>query len=146
MHSWSTFCVRTNHGQTQIHKINHGPNLGETTAFPRYSIHCGWPWDQHPNDILSQNSPMECHNRSLGLVTKLRGYKVAGQEKDLRVTSHAPRSAKRVMNPHTLKWTPIVGVGVSNGLPNLQSAMAGVKTHQLEKFFISLENYWSVDV
>ncbi len=34
MHSWNTFGARTNHGQTQIHKIHHGPNLGETTTFP----------------------------------------------------------------------------------------------------------------
>jgi hypothetical protein len=45
------------------------------------------------------------------------------------------------MNPHTPKWTPIVGVGIPNGLPNLQSAIVGVKTHRLEKFFISLKNY-----
>jgi hypothetical protein len=35
---------------------------------------------------------------------------------------------------------------VSNGLPNFQSEISGVKTHWLEKFFISLENYWNVDV
>jgi hypothetical protein len=34
VHCWSTFGARTNHGQTQIHKIHHGPNLGETTTFP----------------------------------------------------------------------------------------------------------------
>jgi hypothetical protein len=34
MHSLSTFGAKTNHGQTQIHKIHHGPDLGEATTFP----------------------------------------------------------------------------------------------------------------
>jgi hypothetical protein len=46
-----------------------------------------------------------CCNLSLGLTNKTRGYKVAGQEKDPGVTSHAPESAKECegMNPHTPK-------------------------------------------
>jgi hypothetical protein len=45
-----------------------------------------------------------CRNPNLGLVTKARGYKSAGQERDPRVTSHTPESAKSVgMNPHTPK-------------------------------------------
>jgi hypothetical protein len=35
----------------------------------------------------------------------------------------------------------MLGVGVPKGLPNLQSAIAGVKTLFLEEFFISLESY-----
>jgi hypothetical protein len=31
----------------------------------------------------------------------------------------------------------MLGVGVPNGLSNLQSKIAGVKTHLLEEFFIS---------
>jgi hypothetical protein len=50
------------------------------------------------------------------------------------------------MNLHTPNWTPIVGVGVPNGLLNLQSTIVRIKTHRLEKFFISLESYWNVDV
>jgi hypothetical protein len=34
MHGWSTFGVRTSHGQTRIHKIHHGPDLGEAITFP----------------------------------------------------------------------------------------------------------------
>jgi hypothetical protein len=34
-----------------------------------------------------------------------------------------------------------MGVGVPNGLPNLQNAIAGVKIHWFEEFFISLESY-----
>jgi hypothetical protein len=35
----------------------------------------------------------------------------------------------------------MLGIGVPKGLPNLQSAIAGVKTPCLEEFFISLESY-----
>jgi hypothetical protein len=35
----------------------------------------------------------------------------------------------------------MLGIKVPNGLPNLQSAIARVKTPCLEKIFISLENY-----
>jgi hypothetical protein len=37
-----------------------------------------------------------CRNPSLGLATKARGCKVAGQKGDLGVKSHAPKSAKSV--------------------------------------------------
>jgi hypothetical protein len=35
----------------------------------------------------------------------------------------------------------MLGVGISKGLPNLQSAILGVKTLCLKEFFISLESY-----
>jgi hypothetical protein len=35
----------------------------------------------------------------------------------------------------------MLGIGVPNGLPNLQSTISGVKTHGLEEFFISLKIY-----
>jgi hypothetical protein len=35
----------------------------------------------------------------------------------------------------------MLGVGVPKRLPNLQSVIAGVKTHFLEKLFILLESY-----
>jgi len=34
MHSWNTFGAKTSHEQTRIHKIHHGPDLGEATTFP----------------------------------------------------------------------------------------------------------------
>jgi hypothetical protein len=34
MHSWNIFNAWMNHEETWIHKIHHGPNLGETTTFP----------------------------------------------------------------------------------------------------------------
>jgi hypothetical protein len=72
-----------------------------------------------------------CRNPSLArLWTKREG----------RITSRAPGSAKECegMNLHTPKWTPIARVGVSNGLPNFQSMIIGVKTHQLETFLEKL--------
>jgi hypothetical protein len=39
---------------------------------------------------------VKCRNPSLGLTTKVKGCKVAGQEGDPGVTSHAPGSAKSV--------------------------------------------------
>jgi hypothetical protein len=38
------------------------------------------------------------------------------------------------VNSHVGSWSP-------NGLPNLQSAIVGVKTHRFEELFISLESY-----
>ncbi len=46
--------------------------------------------------LTSSSSGGECHNPSLGLATKTRGCKVAGQKEDPGVTSHAPGSAKNV--------------------------------------------------
>ncbi len=40
------------------------------------------------------------------------------------------------------KW----GLGSPLGLPKFQSSIAGVKTLCIDVFFISLENYQSVDV
>jgi hypothetical protein len=34
VHRWSTFDAKINHMQTQIHKTQHDPNLGEATTFP----------------------------------------------------------------------------------------------------------------
>jgi hypothetical protein len=55
-----------------------------------------------------------CRNPNLGLPTKARGWKVAGQEEDLGITSHAPR-VQRVwghepshsqVNSHVGSWSP----------------------------------------
>jgi hypothetical protein len=55
-----------------------------------------------------------CRNLSLGIVTKARACKNAGQEGNLGVTFHAPGNAKEYegMNPHTPKGTPTLGIGV----------------------------------
>ncbi len=46
-----------------------------------------------------------CCNPSLGLATKVRAYKVMGQERSLRITSHVPKSVGECkgMNPYTPK-------------------------------------------
>jgi hypothetical protein len=78
--------------------------------------------------------PKMCHNPNLGLMTKARACKVAGQEGVQRVWGHEPSHSQ--VNSHCGSWNP-------NGFSNLQRAIAGVKTHQLEEFIISLESYWN---
>jgi hypothetical protein len=55
-----------------------------------------------------------CCNPNLGLVTKVRACKSAGQKESPGVTFHAPKSAKECegMNPHTPKGTPTLGIRV----------------------------------
>jgi len=55
-----------------------------------------------------------CRNPSLGLTTKARACKVAGQEGSLGVRLHALGSARKCegIDPHTPKGTPTLGVGV----------------------------------
>ncbi len=50
-----------------------------------------------PNDLVY----VECHNPSLGLTTKARACKIAGQEGSLRVM-HAPRSVGKCEGTLTL--------------------------------------------
>jgi hypothetical protein len=51
-------------------------------------------------------APTSCRNPSLGLVTKAKVYKDAGQEKCERMWESVS------MNTHTPKWSSILGVGV----------------------------------
>jgi hypothetical protein len=44
-----------------------------------------------------------------------------------------------LMNSHFGSWSP-------NGFSNVQRAIAGVKTHWIEKFIISLESSWNLYV
>jgi hypothetical protein len=55
-----------------------------------------------------------CRNLSLGLATKARVGKVAGQEGSPRVAPHVPRSIRECegMNLHTPKGVSTLGVGV----------------------------------
>ncbi len=55
-----------------------------------------------------------CHNPNLKLVTKARGYKVAGQKGSTGVMLHAPGSARHCegIDLHVPKRTPPLGVGV----------------------------------
>jgi hypothetical protein len=87
-------------------------------------------------------------NPSFGLATKAKRVAKVRAKRKPGVTSYTLGSVRKCegVNPHTPKWTPMLGVGVPKGLPNFQSAIAGAKTPCLEEFFISLERSWSVDV
>jgi len=64
-------------------------------------------------DIFKQK---ECHNLSIGFATKAKTWKCVGQKCNPRVTFALPGEGEGVcegMNPHTPKWIPILGVGVS---------------------------------
>ena len=70
-----------------------------------------------------------CRNPSLGLATKARACKSAGQEGSPGVTFHAFGSAKECegMNPHTPKGTPTLGVGVSMDFQIFKEQLQGTK-------------------
>ncbi len=56
-----------------------------------------------------------CRNPSLGLTTKAKVCKGANQIWSPGITFHVLENARKCegMNPHTLKWAPALGVGVS---------------------------------
>jgi hypothetical protein len=87
-----------------------------------------------------------CCNFSLGLTTKARPYKGAGQEWSSGITFHAPESLGKCegMSPHTPKWAPILGI--PNGFANFQKVIVGVKIHWIKKFLTSLKVFWNVNV
>ncbi len=93
-----------------VHAIRHTLNFLQL-----WTITMAFPKTQH---VIATPRWSLGHNPSLGLVTKIKACKVAGQEGSPKVTSGAPENAKECegVNPHTPKWIPIVGVGVSNGL------------------------------
>ncbi len=69
---------------------------------------------QNLSTIFVPKKGWTCCNLNIGLTTKTRACKSAGQERSLGVTFHAPGDAKKCeqMNPHTPKGTPTLGVGV----------------------------------
>jgi hypothetical protein len=71
--------------------------MAHNYVFNNTNIMVPWVrWNKHSKP----SHHMFCRNPSLGLATKARGCKVAGQEGDSGVTSHAPGSAKSVR-----EWT-----------------------------------------
>jgi len=70
-----------------------------------------------------------CCNLSLGLATKARVYKVAGQERK-------PGSERKCegMNPHTPKGAFTLGVGVSVDSRMFKKRLQGSKPNGLRKF------------
>jgi hypothetical protein len=88
-----------------------------------------------------------CHNLGLGLTTKARVYKGAGQDwvrghiscswECKRVWGNKPSHSQ--VNSHFGSWH-------HSGFPNFQRAIVEAKTHWIEKFLISLESSWNIDV
>ncbi len=77
---------------------------------------------------------------ALGSWPRQAGCKVMDQGRpESHITCSRECKECEGMNLHTPKWTPIVGVRVLNELPNLQSTIRRVKTHQFEESFISLK-------
>jgi hypothetical protein len=60
-------------------------------------------------------------------MTKARACKGANQKLSLGVTFHVLENARECegMNPHTPKWAPTLGIGLSN----FQRVIAGAKIH-----------------
>ncbi len=80
----------------------------------------------------------ECHNPNLGLATKARGCKVAGEERSLRFMVHAFGSAKECegIDLHTPKGTPILEVGVLVDSKCSKSACKGQNPMDWRIFYI----------
>jgi len=89
-----------------------------------------------------------CHNPNFRLTTKARACKVASQEGSPGVTPHAPKSVgkREGMNPHTSKGASTLGVGASVDFQIIQKVISRVKTQWIEKFLISLERPWNLNV
>ncbi len=81
-----------------------------------------------------------CCNPNLGLATKARVYKVAGQE-----GSQESHNILSGVWEGVREWT-LTPQGSSTLGVNLQRAIARVKTQWLEEFFISMEISWNVDI
>ncbi len=121
---------------------------GNEKCLPRRVI--GLSFEKRPEEkiILSLgkwfNPYPKCRNPSLGLATKARACKGVGQEWSPRVTSHAPGNVGKCegMNLHIPKWTLVMGIGLSN----FQKTILGVNFHWIEKFLISLEISWNLNV
>jgi hypothetical protein len=71
-------------------------------------------YEQRPIIDFNKTFMLVCRYLSFGLMTKAKGYKVAGQEGSPRVMPHALGSARECegIDPHTPKGTPILGIGV----------------------------------
>jgi hypothetical protein len=89
--------------------------------------------DEHDFTLVNFNSliPISnqfCHNSNLGLVTKARACKSAGQEKILGVWESVR------MNIHTPKWTSILGVGLPVDCRNFKERLQWPKPLTLKSY------------
>jgi len=99
--------------------------------------------------MKNNSKPLQyiCHNPSLGLTTKARVYKGAGQ--DWAWESHfmfLGVQKSEGMNLDTPKWAPTLGVGVLIDSWIFRGPSQGSKTHWIKEFLISLKNSWNLDV
>jgi hypothetical protein len=97
----------------------------------KYSHLVGPIWTPSPLTQLVDYMYSYCRNLNLGLATKARACKGAGQERSMGLTSHALGSAKECegMNPHTPKWTLILRI-----CRNPTLAKCGVKPNTWKKW------------
>jgi hypothetical protein len=79
---------------------------------------------------------LPCHNPNLGLTTKARACKVAGQEGSPGVMSHASGSVGKCegMNPHTPKGASTLGVRVPMDFQIFREKLQGSKPIGLKSF------------
>jgi len=77
-----------------------------------------------------------CRNPSIRLATKARACKGESQKGSPGITSHAPRSVGECegMNPHTPKWTPILGVKVLMDFQIFKTRFQGSKPIGLRSY------------
>jgi hypothetical protein len=77
----------------------------------------------------------QCHNLSLGLVTRARACKLASQEKSSKIRPYALENARECegIDPHTPKGTPTLGVGVSVDSRMFKEQFQGLKPNGLKK-------------
>jgi hypothetical protein len=77
-----------------------------------------------------------CCNPSLGFATKVRAYKVAGQEGSLGLMLHAPKNARECegIDPHTPKGTPTLGVKVPVDFKMFKERFQGSKPNLLRNY------------
>jgi len=87
----------------------------------------------------------ECHNPSLGLATKAKGLQSCTLRGKPKSHTACSRECKKVWGnePSHSQGTSHFGRWSSDGLPNLQKAIAGVKTQCFEEIFIALESSWA---
>ncbi len=81
------------------------------------------------NEPIKEKKEQICYNLSLGLATKARACKVAGQERK-------PRSERKCegMNLHTPKGASTLGVGVSLDSQMFRERSQGSKPNRLRSF------------
>jgi hypothetical protein len=84
------------------------------------------PWDRNHGKGLQ-----ECRTRGKP------GRHILYSRECRRVWENEPSHSQ--VSSHFGSWSP-------DELPNLQGVIAGIKTHWIEEFFISLKSYWNVNV